>query len=197
VYKIAGETMRRSPPPPPSTHPNLSVIAEALEPLLRQLVRSIATEVVAEMARSSRDVHVDQRSPALAELRLSPRMYLAAARQGEFPHTRVGRRVVAKRLDVIAWCERKSNAARRRSGEVNRLEDVRADLALPPRSNRRRRLSIRDEARVALGLVPRGTAHDHHEDEAENVVVDRIFRRLNLRRVDKRDQVLRACVESE
>jgi len=107
----------------------------ALTSLLRPFIRSLAVELAVELDRARLDLDVDQRSPALAELRISPRAYLTAARGGAFPSSRRGRLVVARRRDVEAWLEaRGARGARRETSP-----------AIAPRS-------VDDDVRDALGL---------------------------------------------
>jgi hypothetical protein len=121
----------------------VGAIVALLRPVWRPLVRAFAADVAAELAEKKVDHELDQRSPALIELRCTPRMYLEAARREppEFPSSRRGRRVVARRRDVEAWLERKSASTNRRRERANE-----SPMAEP---------SIQEEARAAIGLPPK------------------------------------------
>jgi len=117
---------------------------EGLQPLLLSLARPflqmLAVELAAEMARARVDLEIDQRSPALAELRISPRMYLEAARRGEFPSSKRGKRLtVARRRHVEAWLERRSRPC--------------SEHAVP--HPQRAEPLLEEEARMAIGLPPK------------------------------------------
>jgi hypothetical protein len=120
--------------------PDAAAIVEALRPFWSPLVQAFAVDVAAELARAKLDDEIDQRSPALAELRISSRVYLEMARAKEFRSTKRGRLVVAKRREVEAALERRGGGAARTpesSPAATALDlenDVRTELGLAPKA---------------------------------------------------------------
>lgn len=118
---------------------NLESLCDVLRPFLRPFIQVLAIELAAEMARARVDFEIDQRSPALAELRISSRMFREAARRGDFPSSRRGRLIVARRRHVEAWLENRSKQREEREPEES-------PVAKP---------SLREQAREAIGLPPK------------------------------------------
>lgn len=115
--------------------PAVATVVAAITALWQPFVRAVAAELAAELASGRIDVEIDQRSvAALKELRISPRMYLEAARASEFRSTKRGRLIVARRGDVEAWLERRSLPAevveREAETETSLDDQIRAELGL-------------------------------------------------------------------
>jgi hypothetical protein len=108
----------------------------AIDIIARTLAPYIARELAPLLAAGRLDDLVDQRDSALAELRISARVYLQGARAKEFASNRRGRLIVARRRDVEAWLQRRSEKPA-----------IAEKTASKP-------LSLRDEVRASLGLVP-------------------------------------------
>jgi len=73
----------------------------ALQPLVAMIAKAVAAELAAEFRRSTVDPLVDRKTAPI-----SKRAWDAyAGKPGGFPAYRDGRRVVAKRSDVLAWLE--------------------------------------------------------------------------------------------
>lgn len=70
---------------------------ELLDELIEVIADRVATKA-AERGSSAPMEYVDQRNAGVEK-----RIYVAAARAGEFPSKRVGRLYIARRVDVEAW----------------------------------------------------------------------------------------------
>lgn len=129
--------MRDADSTPLDVAATVEVLAPILRPLASRFARILASEVAAELASGRFDANVDQRSSALAELRISSRVYLAGARAGNFPSSKRGRLVVARRRDVEAWLERRTRREAPRPAPEPRAidDDVRLELGLSPRES--------------------------------------------------------------
>lgn len=106
----------------------------AREGMIDDLIDMLAERVAEKLrARQANDEFVDQRSvPGLTR-----RAYLEAARAGAFKSSKVGRRVIAKRAEVIAWIESKARGpvgAPAPAVAVDELDEEREALGLKPRA---------------------------------------------------------------
>jgi len=133
-----------------------AVIATLIE-LGRPFIRELALAIVEQMNSGAVDEEIDQRSAAaLRALRLSPRRFLEAAREGCFPFERRGRRTVARLRDVEAWRTRKREERRRERyvAALSPADQMRVELGYRPKGEPY--LSPDDEERIHLGLRPKG-----------------------------------------
>lgn len=96
--------------------------------LLEDVAVRLASRVAALLSAKPVDDLIDQTSaPGLTRSR-----YLYAARRGAFPSSRVGKRVIAKRSDVIGWIESKRQTPRASGPTL----DLDAELAAMTRGRR-------------------------------------------------------------
>ncbi len=95
--------------------------------ILDALLDAIADRVVERMGeRSARDIEfVDQTTAPIARA-----SYLKAAAKGSFASSKIGRRVVAKRADVLAWIESRRRATR--AAPTDDEADLRRAYGLAP-----------------------------------------------------------------
>ena len=100
--------------------------AEALDLLLDELADRVARRLSA--VRAGGELVDQTTAPGL-----SKRAFLEAARGGAFPSSKVGRKIIAKRADVLGYIESKQRHTR----AANPIDDL-------------------DEERIALGLRPKG-----------------------------------------
>ncbi len=92
---------------------------------LRQLVRDA---VRAELGGAAGAVDVVDKHSAAA-LGLKSRQFVELARRGAFPSYRAGRRVVAKRADVLSWLERqRAKPSKSDAPEAEPLDPIRAGI---------------------------------------------------------------------
>jgi len=118
---------------------SLAPIVTTLVALAQSFVHALAVELSAELANSRRETEIDQRSVAeLRELRLTPRVYMEAARKREFRSSKRGRLIVACRRDVEAWLDHRAEPM-----PVESEHEAAASTALE------------DEVRAEMGLLPK------------------------------------------
>lgn len=106
----------------------------ASDSVFDELIDKLAERVAEKLrAQQANDEYVDQRSvPGLTR-----RAYLEAARAGAFRSSKVGRRVIAKRAEVVAWIESKARGpvgAPAAAVAVDELDEEREALGLKPRA---------------------------------------------------------------
>lgn len=80
----------------------LKLLPDALSELFEFVTDRVADKVVERLSSTAGDYYDQDNLPA----GLSRRAYLRAARQGEFPSSKVKRRVITKRRDLDAWIAR-------------------------------------------------------------------------------------------
>lgn len=84
---------------------------------IEDFAKLVALEIVAAQGTAT-DWYTQETAP------VTRRMYLAAARRGDFPSFKKGRLVLAKKADVNGWIERTSRpAGARRSSRAQQLAE--------------------------------------------------------------------------
>lgn len=93
----------------------MSDLNAALRALVAEIVREtlpiVLAEIAPRLAASDDDVILVERA---AELGLTPRVLADAIRRGEIPGVKLGRKLAAKRSEIVRWRDARAFRPRRR-----------------------------------------------------------------------------------